>query len=42
MLSNWKTYEAPFATKVRLTFSNNWIKVRKRQNCCGSYGQPGC
>jgi len=42
MLANWRTYDAPFTTKVRLTFSNNWIKVRKRQNCCGNYGQPGC
>jgi hypothetical protein len=40
--SNWKTYEAPFATKVRLVLSNNLIKIRKRQDCCGNYGQPGC
>jgi hypothetical protein len=42
MLTNWKTYDAPFATKLRLTFSNNWLKVRNRQNCCGNFGQPGC
>jgi hypothetical protein len=42
MLTNWKTYDAPFATKLRLTFSNNWLKLRHRQSCCGNYGQPGC
>jgi hypothetical protein len=40
--SNWKTYDAPFATKVRMAVANNWIKVRKRQDCCGNHGQPGC
>lgn len=42
VLSNWKTYDAPFGTKLRLTFSNNLTKIRKRQDCCGNYGQPGC
>jgi hypothetical protein len=40
--ANWKAYDAPLATKVRLTLANNWFKVRNRQNCCGNYGQPGC
>jgi hypothetical protein len=42
MLSNWKTYDAPFQTKLRLAVSNNLLKIRKHQNCCGNYGQPGC
>jgi hypothetical protein len=42
MVSNWRTYDAPFRTKLRMTLSNNWTKVRKRQNCCGNPGQPGC
>jgi hypothetical protein len=42
VLSNWKTYDAPFGTKLRLTFTNNWTKLRTRQNCCGNPGQPGC
>ena len=40
--ANWKTYDAPFTIKVRLALSNNLIKIRKRQDCCGNYGQPGC
>ena len=42
MFSNWGTYEAPFATKLRLVVSNNWIKLRHHQSCCGHLGQPGC
>lgn len=42
MFSNWTTYEGSVPTKLRLALSNNLIKVRKRQGCCGNYGQPGC
>jgi len=41
-LSNWSTYDAPFGTKLRMALSNNLIKIRKRQDCCGNHGQPGC
>jgi hypothetical protein len=41
-LSNWSSYDAPFPTKLRMVVSNNLIKLRKRQDCCGNYGQPGC
>jgi len=40
--SNWTTYDAPFATKLRMAASNTFIKLRKRQACCGHPGQPGC
>jgi hypothetical protein len=42
MLSNWSSYDAPFAEKLRLAVSNTLIKVRSRQGCCGNHGQPGC
>jgi hypothetical protein len=42
LLSNWITYDAPFATKLRMAASNTFIKLRKRQACCGHPGQPGC
>jgi hypothetical protein len=42
VFSNWATYDAPFAAKLRMVVSNNLIKLRKRQNCCGNHGQPGC
>ena len=42
MRANWSSYDAPFTTKLRMTLSNNWIKLRNRQDCCGNYGQPGC
>jgi hypothetical protein len=42
MFSNWTTYDAPFAAKLRMAASNTFIKLRKRQACCGNNGQPGC
>jgi hypothetical protein len=41
-LSNWTTYNARFAVKLRMAVSNTFIKVRRRQACCGNNGQPGC
>jgi hypothetical protein len=40
--ANWSGYDAPFGTKLRMSLSNTWTKIRKRQNCCGNPGQPGC
>jgi hypothetical protein len=40
--SNWTSYDASFATKLRMAVSNNLIKLRKQQACCGNNGQPGC
>jgi len=41
-LENFRTYDAPFATKVRMVLSNNLKKARTRSSCCGNHGQPGC
>ena len=32
----------PLGRKLWLLFRNNFIKVRKLQDCCGNYGEPGC
>ena len=32
----------PIHKKLPLAFRNNLIKLKKRQNCCGHYGEPGC
>jgi hypothetical protein len=42
VFSNWTSYDAPFAAKLRMTVSNTLIKLRKQQACCGNNGQPGC
>ena len=42
MLSNWITYNATFADKLRMAASNTLIKLRNHQSCCGNHGQPGC
>ena len=41
-LRNFREYDAPLATKLRLLVRNNLIKARTRKNCCGNHGQPGC
>jgi hypothetical protein len=41
-ISNWTTYDASFAAKLRMAASNTFIKLRYRQACCGHHGQPGC
>lgn len=40
--TNFSTYDAPFAEKVRLAVRNNFTKMRTGSNCCGNHGQPGC
>ncbi len=40
--TNWRESQLPVHKKLALTFRNNWIKLRKRQSCCGHLGEPGC
>ena len=40
--TNWRDSKLPFHRKLALTFRNNWIKMRTRQDCCGHLGEPGC
>ncbi len=40
--TNWTAYEAPFLTKVGLTFKNRTKALISLQGCCGNHGQPGC
>ncbi len=40
--ANFREYDAPFAAKLRMAFSNNLKKMRTRKDCCGNLGQPGC
>jgi hypothetical protein len=42
VLTNWREYEAPLRVKLRLAARNNWTKLRRRANCCGNDGEPGC
>jgi hypothetical protein len=42
VFTNWREFDAPFLEKLRLAARNSWTKLRKRQNCCGHDGQPGC
>ncbi len=42
VFSNFRTFDAPFLTKLRMAGHNNWIKARTRDGCCGNDGQPGC
>jgi len=42
VFTNWRTYDASIATKLRLTAKNQSIKLRTASNCCGNHGEPGC
>jgi hypothetical protein len=42
LFANWAGYDASFAAKLRMAAANTLIKLRKRQECCGNYGEPGC
>lgn len=41
-LANFREYDAPFHEKVAMAVRNNLTKVRRRSDCCGNHGQPGC
>jgi len=41
-ISNWREYDAPFTTKLRLAAKNYGVRVVRRSNCCGNDGEPGC
>jgi hypothetical protein len=40
--TNWREYDAPFGTKVRLTVRNRVRATFSKQQCCGRTGEPGC
>lgn len=41
VLANWKQ-PGPLNWKLRRTVVNTWIKIVRRQRCCGNGGEPGC
>ena len=40
--ANWRESDRPFFEKLRMSAGNTATKVRKRANCCGNHGEPGC
>lgn len=42
VISNWREYDAPLATKFRLALKNYGLRILRRSNCCGNHGEPGC
>ena len=42
VFSNWREYDAPLLTKLRMAAKNNWRKINRRKSCCGNDGEPGC
>jgi hypothetical protein len=42
VVSNWREYEAPLGTKLRLAARNYWLRARRGRACCGHPGEPGC
>jgi len=41
-LMNWRHYDGPFLTKLRLTAKNEWRKARRFKDCCDHIDEPGC
>ncbi len=41
MKNFWRS-DMPFVERCMTAMRNNAIKARKRQNCCGNHGEPGC
>jgi hypothetical protein len=42
LVSNWREYDAPWSTKLRLALRNYGLRFVRRSLCCGNDGQPGC
>ena len=42
LVSNWREYDAPVVTKLRLALRNASVRVMRRSDCCGHEGEPGC
>jgi hypothetical protein len=40
--TNWREYDAPVSTKLRLAFRNRLHATFSRAQCCGHLGEPGC
>ena len=39
---NWRNSDLPFFQKLKAAAGNTWIKLSRRQSCCGHPGEPGC
>lgn len=42
LFTNWREYDAPFTTKLRLGVRNRIRATFSRRQCCGHLGEPGC
>jgi hypothetical protein len=40
--TNWREYDAPVPTKLRLTVRNRFHATFSSAQCCGHPGEPGC
>lgn len=40
--TNWREYDAPLPTKLRLAVRNRLTATFARAQCCGHLGEPGC
>lgn len=42
LIVNFRAYDAPLATRIRLALRNTGLKLWQRSSCCGHPGEPGC
>jgi hypothetical protein len=41
-VTNWQREDLTFGQKLRMQVKNSWLRVKRRSNCCGNDGEPGC
>jgi hypothetical protein len=41
-LSNWRRDDLSLRQKLSMQLRNSWLRLKRRSNCCGNHGEPGC
>ena len=39
---NWYHSTLQMMERNRVFARNHWLKIRRLEECCGNYGEPGC
>ena len=42
LITNWQRRDLGLGVKLRMQVKNTWLRLKRRSNCCGNHGEPGC
>jgi hypothetical protein len=42
VIANWRRDDLTLSQKLRMQLENSWLRIKRRSNCCGNDGEPGC